>query len=398
MARVDNPRDVEITDVQTTIVEGNFRWTLVRIYTDAGVTGTGECVIGPKAEEYIDFAKHVIIGENPIDIDARVTELFDRLIHVGSMGGIGVTAISGIDIALHDLAGKLLDVPAHTLLGGSHRDEVRVYCDSHAGAHLREAEKQEDFDPYAPEAYADAAEDVVNAGFDALKFDLDASDRYLDDPRNKHVPPRAIDYCVDLVEAVTDRVSDRADVAFDCHWSWSGDSVRRLATSIEEYPVLWLEDTVPPENMDLQVEVTKHTDTTICAGENMYRVEGARRAIENQGVDVIHPDVPKTGGMRETKKVGDMAKAYHIPLALHNVASPVGTMATAHVAAASSNFLAMEYHAREVGWWDDLHTESDPLIQNGRIDVPDDPGLGIDLDLDVVEANLADGEELFDEA
>lgn len=390
----DGYRDVTITDVQTTRVAGNFEWTLVRVYTDAGVTGTGEVVLGPKADEYIDYAKHIIIGENPVDIDARCTELFDRLAHHGAMNGIGVTAISGIDIALHDLTGKLLGVPAYQLIGGKHREEVRVYCDSHAGDHLHEVDPDDEYDPYSPTAYADAAVEVVEDGFDALKFDLDATDRYEIDMKNKHLNARAIEYRKNIVEAVTERVGDRADIAFDCHWSWSGDSVRRLATAIEPYRVWWLEDTVPPENHDVQIQVTRETNTTIAAGENVYRVEGARRLVENGGVDILHPDVPKTGGMLETKKMADMAKAYYIPLALHNVSSPIGTMAGAHVAAASSNFLAMEYHARDVGWWNDLVGEK--LVEQGRIAVPDDPGLGVTLDLDVVEEHLAEDETLFD--
>ncbi|MEF8852733.1 MAG: mandelate racemase/muconate lactonizing enzyme family protein [Haloarculaceae archaeon] len=389
-------RDVSITDVQTTRIGGNFEWTLVRVYSDAGVAGTGEFVIGPKAEAYVDFAKERIIGENPVDLDARLTELYDGLSYLGSMNGIGVTAISGIDIALHDLAGKLLDVPAYQLLGGKHRDEVRVYCDVHAGEHLRDAQSADSADPYRPEAYAEKAEEVVDEGWDAIKFDLDTPDRYELDARNKHMNARAVAYREEIVETVTDRVGHRADVAFDCHWSYAPETARRLASALEPYPVWWLEDVVPPENHDIQTAVTHATDTTICAGENAYRVEGARRLVENEGLDVIHPDVPKTGGMLETKKVADMAKAYHIPLALHNVASPVGTMASAHVGASASNFLALEYHAREVDWWSDVVEED--VLEPGRIELPEKPGLGVTLDRDVAEANLKDGETLFDPA
>jgi len=387
-------RDVSITDVQTTRIGGNFTWTLVRVYSDAGVAGTGEFVIGPKAEAYVDFAKERLVGKNPVDLDARLTELYDGLSYLGSMNGIGVTAISGIDIALHDLAGKLLDVPAYQLLGGKHRDEVRVYCDVHAGEHLRDAESADSDDPYRPEAYADKAEEVVDEGWDGIKFDLDTPDRFEIDPKNKHMNARAIDYREEIVETVTDRVGHRADVAFDCHWSYAPDTARRLASAVEPYPVWWLEDVVPPENHDIQMDVTEATDTTICAGENAYRVEGARRLIENGGLDIIHPDVPKTGGMLETKKVADMAKAYHIPLALHNVASPIGTVASAHVGASASNFLALEWHAREVDWWSDVVDED--VLEPGRLELPDEPGLGVTLDRDVAEANLKDGETLFD--
>jgi len=389
-------RDVSITDIQTTRIGGNFEWTLVRVYSDAGVAGTGEFVIGPKAEAYVDFAKELLIGKNPVDLDARMTELYDHLSYLGAMNGIGVTAISGIDIALHDLAGKLLDVPAYQLLGGKHRDEVRVYCDVHAGEHLRDAGSADDDSPYRPEAYADKAEEVVDEGWDGIKFDLDTPERHEIDSKNKHMNARAIDYRTEIVETVTDRVGDRADVAFDCHWSYAPETARRLASALEPYPVWWLEDVVPPENHDIQMDVTGATDTSICAGENAYRVEGARRLIENGGLDIIHPDVPKTGGMLETKKVANMAKAYHIPLALHNVASPIGTVASAHVGAAASNFLALEWHSRDVDWWSDVVEED--VLEPGRLTLPDEPGLGVTLDRDVAQANLKDGETLFDEA
>lgn len=389
-------RDVAVTDVQTTRIGTTFEWTLVRVYTDAGVTGTGELVLGPAADAYVEHAKELLVGKSPLDVDARMTELYDGLSYLGGMNGVGVTALSGIDVALHDLAGKLLEVPAYQLLGGKHRDAVRVYCDVHAGAHLHDAAESDDEGTYRPEAYADAAEAVVDEGWDAVKFDLDSSDRHVIDRKNKHLNARAIDYRAEIVEAVTDRVGDRADVAFDCHWSWTADTVRRLAAAVEDDGVWWLEDTVPPENHDVQMRVTRDTDVTIAAGENVYRVEGARRLVEEQGVDVIHPDVPKNGGMLETKKIADMAKAYSIPLALHNVASPVGTMASAHVGAAASNFLALEYHARDVPWWGDVVEED--VLEPGRIELPDAPGLGVTLDLDVVAEHLLEGEELFDEA
>ncbi|WP_114577076.1 mandelate racemase/muconate lactonizing enzyme family protein [Saliphagus sp. LR7] len=394
MAQGSDLRDVEITDVRTTRVESEFFWTYVRIYTDEGVTGTGEAVLGPKADEYVDFVRELLVGKNPLDIDARCTELFDRLSYLGGMSGIGVTAISAIDIALHDLAGKLLDVPAYQLLGGKHREDVRVYCDCHAGEHLHAGGGE---DAYRPEAYADAAEGVLDDGFDAIKFDLDGLGRGDEDRRTKRLSARAVDYRREIVEAVTDRVGARADVAFDCHWSWNRDTVRRLASALEPYPVWWLEDTVPPENHDVQMEVTRASETTIAAGENVYRVEGARRLIENQGLDVLHPDVPKTGGMLETKKMADMAKAYYIPVALHNVASPLGTMASAHVGAATSNFMAVEYHARDLPWWDDV-IKGGSIIEDGRIAVPDEPGLGVELDEDAVADRLAPGETVFEES
>ena len=379
------PRDVEITDVQTTMIDGNFPWTLVRVYTDAGVVGTGEAYWGAGVPELIQRMTPFVVGEPPLDIDRLYEHLVQNMSGEGSIEGVTVTAISGIETALHDLAGKLLDVPAYQLLGGKYRDEVRVYCDCHTA---EEADS---------EACADEAERVVEElGYDALKFDLDVPSGFETDRANRHLRPGAIRHKADIVERVTERVRDRADVAFDCHWSFSGDSARRLADALEPYDVWWLEDPIPPENLDVQERITNATTTTIAAGENRYRVTEHRRLLENRAVDIVAPDLPKVGGMRETRKIADVANQYYVPVAMHNVSSPVGTMASAHVAAAIPNSLAVEYHSYELPWWADLVEGT--VIEDGRIAVPEKPGLGVTLDLDVVAEHMVDGETLFDEA
>ena len=378
-------RDVAITDVQTTMVDGNFPWTLVRVYTDAGVVGTGEAYWGAGVPELIERMTPFLVGENPLDVDRLYEHLIQRMSGEGSLAGVTVTAISGIEVALHDLVGKLLDVPAYQLLGGKYRDAVRVYCDCHAG------------DEAEPDSNAVEAERVVDdLGYDALKFDLDVPSGHEMDRSNRHLRNSEIDHKVDIVEAVTEQVGDRADVAFDCHWSFSAGSAKRLARALEDYDVWWLEDPVPPENHDVQREVTASTTVPIAAGENVYRKHGQRRLLEQQAVDVIAPDLPKVGGMRETRKIADLADLYYVPVAMHNVSSPVATAAAAHVAAAIPNSLAVEYHSYKLGWWDDLIEED--LIEAGRIEVPEAPGLGVTLDLDAVEAHMVAGETLFDPA
>jgi len=280
-------RDVEITDVRTAMVDGNFPWTLVRVYTDAGVVGTGEAYWGAGVPELIERMTPFLVGENPLDVDRLFEHLVQRTSGEGSLAGVTVTAISGIEIALHDLAGKLLGVPAYQLLGGKYRDEVRVYCDCHAG------EESE------PGANADEAERVVEElGYDALKFDLDVPSGHEKDRANRHLRNPEVDHKAAIVEAVTERVGDRADVAFDCHWSFSGGSAKRIARALEPYDVWWLEDPVPPENHDVQATVTRETTTPVAAGENVYRKHGHRTLLESQAVDVLAPDEPKVGCAR----------------------------------------------------------------------------------------------------
>ncbi|MFB6207198.1 MAG: mandelate racemase/muconate lactonizing enzyme family protein [Haloglomus sp.] len=378
-------RDVEITDVQCTMVDGNFPWTLVRVYTDAGIVGTGEAYWGAGVPELIERMRPFIEGENPLDIDRIYEHLIQRMSGEGSVEGVTVTAISGIEVALHDLAGKILELPAYQLLGGKYRDAVRAYCDCHT-------EQSAD-----PAACADEAERVVEElGYDALKFDLDVPSGHQKDRANRHLRPGELRHKVDIVERVTERVRDRADVAFDCHWTFSGNSAERLAADVEEYDVWWLEDPVPPENLEVQRRVTESTTTPIAAGENRYRVTEQRRLVEDGAVDIVAPDLPKVGGMRETRKIADIANQYYVPVAMHNVASPVATMASAHVGAAVPNMLAVEFHSYELDWWGDLVEES--VIEEGYIEVPEAPGLGVTLDLDAVADHLVEGETLFDEA
>jgi gluconate/galactonate dehydratase/D-xylonate dehydratase len=378
-------RDVEITDVQTCMIDGNFPWTLVRIYTDAGVVGTGEAYWGAGVPELIERMKPFVVGENPLDIDRLFEHLVQKMSGEGSLAGVTVTAISGIELALHDVAGKLLDVPAYQLLGGKYRDEVRVYCDCHT---------EEEADP---DACADEAERVVEElGYDALKFDLDVPSGHEKDRANRHLRGPEIEHKAEIVERVTERVGDRADAAFDCHWSFSAGSAHRLAERLEAYDVWWLEDPIPPENHDVQAEVTKRTSTPITVGENVYRTHGNRRLLEEQAVDIVAPDVPRVGGMRQTRKIADLADLYYVPVAMHNVSSPIGTMASIHVGAAIPNSLAVEYHSYELGWWSDLVEED--VIEDGYAEVPERPGLGVTLDLDAVEDHLVEGATLFDEA
>jgi D-xylonate dehydratase len=379
-------RDAAITDVQTTMVDGNYPWILVRVYTDSGVVGTGEAYWGGGDTAIIERMRPFLLGENPLDIDRLYEHLIQKMSGEGSISGKVVSAISGIEIALHDAAGKLLGVPAYQLLGGKYRDEVRVYCDCHAG---EEAE---------PASNAAEAERVVDElGYDALKFDLDVPSGAETDRANRHLRPQAVEYKSEVVAAVTEAVGDRADVAFDCHWSYSAGSARRLAEALEPYDVWWLEDPVPPENHDVQREVTRSTATPIATGENVYRTHGTRRLLTEGALDIVAPDIPKVGGLREGMKIANLADVFYVPVAMHNVASPIGTMASAHLAAAIPNALAVEFHSYQLGWWGDL-VEEGPLIEDGRMHVPEQPGLGLTLDMETVADHLVTGEELFDEA
>jgi L-alanine-DL-glutamate epimerase-like enolase superfamily enzyme len=383
-------RDVEITGVETCVVEGNFDWNLVRVHTDAGVTGLGESYRGGTVTEMMEYMGEFLVGENPLDVE----RLFRRMVqetsgHGGTTGKV-VTAASGIEIALWDVAGKILDLPVYQLLGGKYRDEVRIYADCHAGEAYALEHGYHDpasGDAYVPEAYAGRAEEVVADGYDALKFDLDMPADNDPDPFNGRLTNRAVGEKVEIVEAVRDAVGYDVDLAFDCHWDYSFDSAKRLARALEPYDLMWLEDVVPPENMDAQREVARSTATPLAAGENRFRVHEFEGLIDF-GVDVLTPDPTTCGGLAESKAIASRAEENYIVVSPHNVCSPVGTMACVHLGAATPNFDVLEYHAMDVEWWDDLLVREAPLIEDGHITVPEAPGLGVELDEEEVRAHL----------
>jgi L-alanine-DL-glutamate epimerase-like enolase superfamily enzyme len=311
--------------------------------------------------------------------------------HSGTTGKV-VTAASGIEIALWDLAGKLLDVPTYQLLGGKYRDEVRIYCDLHAGeAYAVDSgyTTYSDDAAYRPEAYAETAKQAVAMGFDAIKFDLDTPSDNDPDPFNGRLSAADIEEKREIVAAVDDAVGDAAEVAFDCHWDYSIDTAKRLARALEPYDLLWLEDVVPPENMKAQREVARSTSTPLATGENRFRVHEFSDMLYEFAVDVVTPDPTTCGGLAESRAIANRAEENYITFSPHNVCGPIGTMACVHLGASVANFGYLEYHALEVDWWDDLLTRQEPLIQDGRIEVPETPGLGVELDESVAEEHAA---------
>lgn len=378
----------EIVDLETIVVDGNFPWTLVTVEADDGTIGIGEAYPSPGVHEIItDYLRPVLVGEVPLDVERLYNLMRASLSGRGSQQGVGTIAISGVEIALWDLAGKLLDQPVWQLLGGKTREEVMVYADCHAGeAMVASAAEGQEEETYEPEAYAQAARMAVDDGFDLVKFDLDVPSGRDFNRKSRHFDPPEVEHKRQIVEAVTEEIGDDAEIGVDLHWNFNPETAERLCRALDPYDLAYIEDPLPPENTDALRELKRRVDVTLLTGENRYGRHGFRDLIEDQAVDFLAPDVPKTGGIAETKKIADMAEAYYQTLIPHNIGSPVATVATAHVGATIPNFYGLEYHAREVEWWEDLVVGED-LIQDGTITVPDEPGLGIELDWDVVHAH-----------
>ena len=388
-------RDVEITGIETMAIAGNFTWGIVKVGTDAGVYGLGETF---RAEAALDMANRMdvdLVGENPLDTH-RLRELLEQR-YTGT-GRIGQAAFTAIETACYDIKGKLLDVPVYELLGGKYRDEIEIYCDTHGGESLGAASEHDPREVYTPESYARAAREVIDAGFEALKFDLDVPTHADYDEANRRLDNDAIEHKISLVEAVRDEIGYDVDLGMDLHWNFTVETAIRLGKKLERFDLAWLEDPVPPEKTAAQKRVTEALDLPILTGENLVTTAQFNTAASEGVLDIAAPDVNKCGGLGEYVDIATVCDLYGVPVASHNISSPLGSVAGAHVSAAIPNFLCMEFHARDVPWWNDLCERvagSGPILDDGSIDLPEGPGLGVRLNRDLCAEYLVDGHELI---
>lgn len=377
---------MKITDVKTATFYGIGPAVFVRIYTDEGVTGLGECYPSREGIAQIVLAmKNLLVGENPLNVDRLYEKVRKTYIFGGALAGSVITALSGIEIALWDLAGKAIGVPVYQLMGGKFRDRIRIYADCHAG------------EGDTPESNARKAKEVVAMGYNAIKFDIDdANNPYKLDQWNWSVTPGEVEVMVEKVAAIREAIGPHIDLAIDMHGRYDTHSAIRVAQALEPYNLMWLEEPVPPENVDAMLEVKHSARVTICAGENLYTRFGYRDLLEKQAVGIIMPDLPKVGGLSEGRKIANMAELYYIPLAPHNVSSPVGTIAACHTCASIPNFLVLEFHGLNIKHWNDLIITDHPVIQEGYITLPDKPGLGVELNEEVAKEHLHKNAEFFE--
>jgi L-alanine-DL-glutamate epimerase-like enolase superfamily enzyme len=215
-------------------------------------------------------------------------------------------------------------------------------------------------------------------------------DRY-----NRSISNDDIAYYVEVVTAVRQALQHNTGLAIDAHWFYAPVDILKVAHAFEELNLLWLEDPIPPENVEAMTRVTHSTSTPICTGENFYTRHGFREIIEKQGADIIPPDLAKAGGLLEGRRIADLADLYYIPVALHNIGSPIETIATCYVMAAVPNFLALEFRHLYNPIWQNL-LDGPPLIEDGHIRVPDGPGLGVTLNEDTLRANMNENLGFFD--
>jgi L-alanine-DL-glutamate epimerase-like enolase superfamily enzyme len=383
-------RKVKVTDVKVMLVRGLFDWPMVKIETDAGITGIGESYWGRGVKDIMLGAlRPLILGEDPLDIDRLYTKMITRTGGLGSTAGTVVSAISGIEIALWDTAGKILGAPVAKLLGGQYRQSVRAYW-------TRRPEN-----PLDPASCRDFAAMLKSHryGFKGIKCDF-VRTQDPDEPFSRHWTSSDLRRNATAYTNIREALGDDYEIAVHCHWEFDWVDALNLARAVAPMKPSWLEDPLPPEFSESWVKLTAASPVPILQGENLYTRHGFKPFIVNQGSHMIQIDILKAGGLLESKKIADLADIYYIPVCAHNVASPLGTLASAHCAASIRDFRAHEFN---VGYpkvqlgsaeaWEKYAIYDRPFIKDGRIQISDKPGFGIELNEDHVRANLVAGEQ-----
>lgn len=376
VSTASRPSELKITDLRIANLTGlPMRCSIIRLDTNQGLVGYGEVRDGATAT-YALMLKRFVVGENPCNVDKVFRKIKQFGFHARQAGGV-----CGVEMALMDLAGKAYGVPAYQLAGGKFRDKVLCYCDTPTvtdGTEMGERLKER-----------------MDMGFKFLKMDVGIG--LLRDVPNAVIAPPGmresrdimhpftgiqitdigIEYLVEYVRAVREVIGYEVPLAVD-HFGHIGlESCIRLGRALDQFTLAWYEDMIPWQFTDQYVRLSQAVTTPICTGEDIYLKEGFMPLLQSRAVAVIHPDLASSGGILETKKIGDIAQDYGVAMAMHMAASPICALANVHCAAATENFLVLENHSVDLPWWSDMvEGLPTPLIKDGFMQVPETPGLG----------------------
>ena len=375
---------VTITDVKTASIRlGNYDTHLVKVFTNVGIYGLGETYPRTAAAlQNMEFISKAVIGKDPLQVEY----LFHKMLALGkrssSRTGAMSGAIAGIETALWDLAGKILNTPVYKLLGGRFHDKLLIYHDTSPPRHRLD-----------PEAWLDIARESVEYGFKAIKFDFGQREN----PWSRTFSGKELNSWIKIVEKTRGYLGPDFNFGIDLKYRNSLPDSQRLIKALEPFQLWFIEDPLPPLNIAAMKKITDEADVPIMTGEHFHTRQTWRELIENQACDYIHPDTQKCGGLLETKWIADWADLYYMPMACHNLCTPVGTMASAHLCTATRSFFTLESDSINLPFWKDLIVrESDgSFYEKGHLTVSDKPGFGIELNEDVCKANLTPDSSFF---
>lgn len=399
--RNSSPSELKITDMRYCVpMTTTGRCPIIRIDTNQGIYGLGEVRDGGDVR-YALMLKSRILGMNPCNVELLFKSIKQFGFHGRQAGGV-----CGVEMALWDLAGKAYNVPAYQLLGGKYRDTVRLYADT---------PEEEDSDVFS----AKVKDRLEVKGYTWLKMDLGIelikdipgttinsnfwkgkgsqwNDRPMTLGNTKHpftqvqITDKGLDEMAKYVEKVRKAVGYDVPLSSDHYGHFDKNNIIRLAKRLEPYRLAWMEDVIPWEFTDQLKEISQAVETPICTGEDIYLKESFIKLVDSQAVDIIHPDLSSSGGLLETKKIGDYAEEKGVAMAMHFAGTPVAFMANIHCAAATQNVLALEHHNIDLPYWDSYVHKVDkkPLIERGFGNVSEAPGLGVELNDDILKQHL----------
>ena len=399
--RYSAPSDLKITDMRYCVTTVLGRTAIIRIDTNQGIYGLGEVRDGADVR-YALMLKSRILGQNPCNV-----EMIFKMIK--QFGGQARQAggVCAVEMALWDICGKAYNVPAWQLLGGRYRDSVRIYADTPESPDLEVFKERVKFR-------------TVDQGYTWLKMDVSIgvlrnipgtmvnskywgsslaqwSGDYMSYANAMHpftgiqLTEKGLDILAKRVADVRAVVGDEIPLSTDHYGHFDLNNMIRLGKALEKYRLAWLEDMVPWQYTEQHKTITDALETPTLTGEDIYLLQNFKPLIDKHAVDIVHPDLASSGGLLETKRIGDYAEEMGIAMAMHQAGTPVSFMANVHCAAATQNFLALEHHSVDLPWWEGLvkTTDGRKLIDKGFAPLPlSAPGLGIELVDDEVKKHL----------
>ena len=390
---------VTIKDVQVMTVGGQRTYTFVRIVTNDGMYGIGEAYGTPGVgiAEQILSLKPQLVGKNPLEIDKIYTFLG---VGAPSLAGTRtdgsshnlMRAASGIEMALWDLAGKILETPSSVLLGGRFREHVRVYDHSHPRDMMDKASCRE----WADKVRADSN------GFTAHKIDFSRNEDiwssgkgFADsgrDPANRQLSTQELIRVAKSFENVREAIGWDHDIMVHCHWEFDVGSALELARAVAPMKPLWLEDPLQVPYTDSWRRLTEESPVRTLTGENLERVGGFVPFLINQGCDIANPDLRNSGGFLESKRIADFASVFGVPMTVHNTGSQLYTWQACQWASSIRDFMMVETVTGQGGWMDQLLKIDGRYMEKGHVKVSNKPGTGAELNREVVQAHLVAGQ------
>ena len=359
---------MKIVDVKSYVLGTAWRnLSFVRVITDEGLEGVGEVRMVNHTDALSGYlaeaAPRYVIGHDPANIEDLVQRMYRN--DYARAGEIAMSAIAVIEIACWDIVGQALGKPVYQLLGGAVRDRIKAYAN---GWYTVER---------TPNEFHQAAKRVIEKGYRALKLDPFGAGFYELDRAEKSK-------AVALVEAVRDAVGPDSEILIEMHGRFNPATAVEIARELEPFKPSWIEEPVPPENLAALKKVAEKVSIPVATGERLHTRYDYRTLFELQAADIIQPDITQFGGLLETKKLAAWAEIYYVLVAPHNVGGPVSTAAALHFAASTPNFKIQEHFNDFTESWVKTAAPGNPEVVDGYFALPQGPGLGVKLNLDIV--------------